>query len=135
MSSIALPTVGFMGLGDQGLPMATAIAEAHHPLHVRARRPGSLDVLSDTAHVRHDDTKDLAAACGIVALCVSADGDVLRLVGDTLLDALSPGSVAVNHGTGTPATPSGSPRGAHDPASTCWAPPSAGDDSRPGHGS
>jgi len=37
------PAVGFIGLGDQGLPMATAIAEAGFPLHAWARRPTSLD--------------------------------------------------------------------------------------------
>lgn len=39
----AQPVVGFIGLGDQGLPMATAIAEAGYPLHVWARHPASLD--------------------------------------------------------------------------------------------
>ncbi len=28
------PVVGFIGLGDQGLPMATAIPEAGYALHV-----------------------------------------------------------------------------------------------------
>jgi 3-hydroxyisobutyrate dehydrogenase-like beta-hydroxyacid dehydrogenase len=37
------PVAGFIGLGDQGLPMAAAIAEAGFPLHARARRPASLD--------------------------------------------------------------------------------------------
>lgn len=31
---IPRPSVGFIGLGDQGLPMATAIAQAGYPLHV-----------------------------------------------------------------------------------------------------
>lgn len=35
----ALPAVGFIGLGDQGLPMAIAIAEAGYPLHEWARHP------------------------------------------------------------------------------------------------
>jgi hypothetical protein len=48
--------------------MATAIAEASYPLHVWARRPGSLDALGNVAHVRHGD---------IVALCVSTDEDVM----------------------------------------------------------
>lgn len=37
------PVIGFIGLRDQGLPMATAIAEAGYELHVWARRPASLD--------------------------------------------------------------------------------------------
>lgn len=34
MSAGAQSVVGFIGLGDQGLPMATAIAEAGFELHV-----------------------------------------------------------------------------------------------------
>lgn len=33
------PAVSFIGLGDQGLPMAVAIAQAGYPLHVWARQP------------------------------------------------------------------------------------------------
>ncbi|NGO68338.1 NAD(P)-dependent oxidoreductase [Streptomyces boncukensis] len=95
------PVVGWIGLGDQGLPMARAVAEAGFPLHAWARRPASLDGLSGVPYVRHDTVQDLAAACDIVALCVGTDGDVLQLAGQ-LLEALRPGSVVVNHGTGLP---------------------------------
>jgi 3-hydroxyisobutyrate dehydrogenase-like beta-hydroxyacid dehydrogenase len=71
-------------------------------LHVWARHPGSLDALGNVAHVRHDDRKDPAASCDIVALCVSTDDDVMQIVTGGLLDGLHPGSVVVDHGTGTP---------------------------------
>ena len=95
------PVVGFIGLGDQGLPMATAIAEAGFPLHVWARRPASLDALGGVPHHRHDTVEEPAAACDIVCLCVGTDDDVLRLA-DRLLEGLRPGAVVVNHGTGLP---------------------------------
>ena len=41
-------TVGFIGLGDQGAPMAQAISDSGFGLHVWARRPQSLDVLART---------------------------------------------------------------------------------------
>lgn len=97
------PAVGFIGLGDQGLPMATAIAGAGFPLHAWARRSTSLDGLRGVPHVRHDTVQDMAAACDIVGLCVSTDEDVLELVTGGLLEGLGPGSVVVNHGTGVPA--------------------------------
>lgn len=97
------PAVGFIGLGDQGLPMATAIADAGFPLHAWARRPTSLDGLRGVPHIRHDTIQDMAAACDIVGLCVSTDEDVLELVAGGLLEGLGPGSVVVNHGTGIPA--------------------------------
>ena len=95
------PVVGFIGLGDQGLPMATAIAEAGFPLHLWARRPASLDALGGVPHHRHDTVQELAAACDIVCLCVGTDDDVLQLA-DRLLEGLRPGAVVVNHGTGLP---------------------------------
>jgi 3-hydroxyisobutyrate dehydrogenase-like beta-hydroxyacid dehydrogenase len=53
-------------------------------------------------HVPHENIQDLAAASDIVALCVSTDEDVVALVAGGLLEGLRPGSVVVNHGTGTP---------------------------------
>lgn len=82
--------------------MAVAIAEAGYELHVWARRPGSLHTLDGVAHVPHADLRKLAAACQVVGLCVSTDDDVRELVVDGLLGGLAPGSIVVNHGTGTP---------------------------------
>lgn len=101
MTSDDRPAVGFIGLGDQGLPMATAIAEAGYQLNVWARRPASLEALGDTPHTAHATLTELAAASDIVALCVSTDEDVLRLAAE-LVPYLRPGSLLVNHGTGTP---------------------------------
>jgi 3-hydroxyisobutyrate dehydrogenase-like beta-hydroxyacid dehydrogenase len=94
--------VGFIGLGDQGLPMAVAIAQAGFPLHVWARRPTSLEGLGTTPATVHATLPELAAACDIVAFCVSTDEDVLELLSDGVLAGLPPGAVVVNHGTGTP---------------------------------
>jgi len=81
--------------------MAKAVAEAGFPLHAWARRPTPLHGLRGVPHVRHNDVKELAAACDIVALCVGTDDDVVQLVAG-LLEGLRPGSVVVNHGTGLP---------------------------------
>jgi 3-hydroxyisobutyrate dehydrogenase-like beta-hydroxyacid dehydrogenase len=97
----AQPVIGFIGLGDQGLPMATAIAEAGYELHVWARQPASMDGLGAAPHVPHDTLAGLGAACDQVALCVSTDAVVLGLAAE-LIPALRPGAVLVNHGTGTP---------------------------------
>src|SRR5690242_19205609 len=94
--------VGFIGLGDQGLPMAVAIAQAGLPLHVWARRPTSLEGLGTTPATVHATLSELAAACDILAFCVGTDEDVLGLLADGVLAGLRPGAVVVNHGTGTP---------------------------------
>ncbi|RCK71198.1 NAD(P)-dependent oxidoreductase [Desertihabitans brevis] len=95
------PVVGFIGLGDQGLPMARAIAEGGFALRVWARRPASLDALGDLPFTAVAAPVDLAAASDIVAVCVGTDDDVLALAGQ-MAPALRPGTVFVNHGTGTP---------------------------------
>ncbi|WP_249998357.1 NAD(P)-dependent oxidoreductase [Actinoplanes sp. M2I2] len=112
------PVVGFIGLGDQGLPMALAIARAGFALHVWARRPASLERLSSASGngpdgparaTVHPTPAALAAACDIIAVCVSTDDDLLSLLGDGiagsggLLAGARPGTIVVNHGTGTPA--------------------------------
>ena len=98
----SLRRIGFIGLGDQGLPMATAIAEAGFELHVWARRPASVEALGDASYISHGSIAELAAAADAVALCVSTDEDVLRIAAGGLLDAMPSGSVLVNHGTGLP---------------------------------
>lgn len=94
--------VGFIGLGDQGLPMAEAIAGAGFPVHAWARRPEVWDDPRLSALTRQDSPGALAAAADILAVCVNTDATVLDLAA-SLLPAMRPGTVFVNHGTGTPA--------------------------------
>lgn len=97
-----LPEIGFIGLGDEGGPMAVAIAEAGYPLHTWARSTASLDVLAGVPYTAHGSPAELGAACDIVGLCVSEDADVRQILDDGLLAGLRPRSVVVNHGTGVP---------------------------------
>jgi 3-hydroxyisobutyrate dehydrogenase-like beta-hydroxyacid dehydrogenase len=95
--------IGFIGLGDQGAPMAQAIAEAGWPLHVWARHPRSLAVLADTPHTKHDRVTDLGRTCDIVGLCMTDDSDVREILEDHgLLASLPASGIVVNHGTGDP---------------------------------
>jgi 3-hydroxyisobutyrate dehydrogenase-like beta-hydroxyacid dehydrogenase len=95
--------VGFIGLGDQGAPMAQAIGDNGFGLHVWARRPQSLDVLAQTRHTVHDSPASLAAAVDILALCLRDDRDIWEVLGTPgVEDALRPGLIVVNHGTGDP---------------------------------
>lgn len=95
--------IGFIGLGDQGGPMARAIGEAGFKLHVWARRPQSLAAVAGVPHTMHETVTALAATCNIVALCLRDDQDVRDLLDPQgMLSALRPGTVVVNHGTGDP---------------------------------
>jgi 3-hydroxyisobutyrate dehydrogenase-like beta-hydroxyacid dehydrogenase len=103
MTSSSLPIAGFIGLGDQGPPMATGIVEAGNPLHVEARRPSSLDGPREQRTSGHPGLATLAAASDITGLCVSTDEGVTGLLNGGLPADARPGTVIVNHGTGTPA--------------------------------
>src|ERR1700722_2762806 len=102
MRSDSPPVVGFIGLGDQGLPMAEAIAEAGFALQAWARRQEVFGDPRPGAFARQATATGLAAAGDLVAVCVSTDEAVLDLA-TTIMPAMRPGAIFVNHGTGTPA--------------------------------
>ncbi|PXA67084.1 NAD(P)-dependent oxidoreductase [Cryobacterium arcticum] len=104
LESTELLHVGWVGLGDQGAPIARAIAEAGYPLHVWARRPQSLSALEGVPYTVHETPAEMAALSDIVGLCLSEDKDNKQImVEGGLLAAMRPGSTLVNHGTGLPA--------------------------------
>jgi 3-hydroxyisobutyrate dehydrogenase-like beta-hydroxyacid dehydrogenase len=104
MSSAPEPRVGFIGLGDQGAPMAQAIAGAGFELHAWARRPQSFDGLAGVAFVHQESPQSLAAIVDILALCLRDDRDIWDVLEQhKLTETLRPGSIVVNHGTGDPA--------------------------------
>jgi 3-hydroxyisobutyrate dehydrogenase-like beta-hydroxyacid dehydrogenase len=103
MTDVSNQRVGFVGLGDQGGPMALAIVEAGFLLHAWPRRPQSCDALGGTAFERHYDLASLARAVDVLAFCLRDDQDIRDLIEQHgLLDALRSGATVVNHGTGDP---------------------------------
>lgn len=95
--------VGFIGLGDQGGPMAEAIGERGFELHVWARRPASLAAVERVPHQVHESVADLAGSVELLALCLRDDADLWDVL-DTqgVLGRIAPGTIIVNHGTGDP---------------------------------
>ncbi|MER6066736.1 NAD(P)-dependent oxidoreductase [Streptomyces sp. NPDC001792] len=97
------PVVGFIGLGDQGAPMAQAIADNGYELRVWARRPESLKVLEGHPHTVAASVAELAAACDVIGLCLRTDEDNVQVATEGgLLANMRRGAVLVNHGTGLP---------------------------------
>ncbi|WP_262028051.1 NAD(P)-dependent oxidoreductase [Microvirga sp. Mcv34] len=95
--------IGFIGLGDQGGPMARAIGESGLKLHVWARRTRSLEAVAGVPHTVHASIKALAEACDIIGLCLRDDRDLWDILDrQGLLKALEPGTIVINHGTGDP---------------------------------
>src|SRR3712207_2701616 len=99
----SIKKVGFIGLGDQGGPMAEAIGGQGFDLHVWARRPASLAAVRAVPHVAHEAVAELARSVELIALCLRDDADIWNLLTDQdLLASAAPGTIIVNHGTGDP---------------------------------
>jgi 3-hydroxyisobutyrate dehydrogenase len=94
-------SIGFVGLGDMGGPIAHRIAAAGFPLAVWSRGVHSLKELGAQPHVAVNSLQELGNGCGIVAICVFSDADVRDVVlgADGLLAAMSRDSILVIHST------------------------------------
>ncbi|MHB1272456.1 MAG: NAD(P)-dependent oxidoreductase [Rhodanobacter sp.] len=95
---------GFIGLGAMGAPMAGHL-KAHGLLTAVANRTHAKAVaLAAEMGVSAPATPaELAGQCDIIALCVTADADVLATV-DALAPHLRPGAIVIDHSTVAPAT-------------------------------
>lgn len=93
-----LPT-GFVGLGAMGAPMARHLHARGLLVAVANRNPAKAEALAAELGVAAPATLgELASRCNVIALCVSADADVLQVVNE-LATAMCPGSVVVDHST------------------------------------
>ena len=96
-------TVGFIGLGSQGGPMARRVVEGGFPLKLWARRTEALESFADTAAQSASSIAALGAACGHVGICVVDDSGVVEVCND-LIPAMKPGSCIAIHSTIHPET-------------------------------
>jgi 3-hydroxyisobutyrate dehydrogenase len=96
-----MATLGWIGLGDIGLPMALRLIGAGHRVVVWGRTPARLKPALDAGAVAATSPADLAAQCEAVLLCVT-DGDAVEEVafGEAgLADGAAQGSLIVDHST------------------------------------
>ena len=98
--------VGFVGLGNQGLPMAQMIERAGWPLTVWARRPETVEPFTGTAAEIAGSLVDLAVQCDVIGVCVRTDDDVREVVlgPGGLRSGVTDGSVVVIHSTVHPSS-------------------------------
>ncbi|NND44228.1 MAG: NAD(P)-dependent oxidoreductase [Xanthomonadales bacterium] len=96
--------VGMIGLGAMGLPMARHLADAGLLRAAWNRSRDKADALAAEAGVATPSTlAELAAACNVVVICVSADGD-LREVVAAMRPGLAAGTTVVDTSTVSPVT-------------------------------
>jgi 3-hydroxyisobutyrate dehydrogenase len=100
---MSMETIGFIGVGSQGGPMAHRIVDAGYPLVVWARRPEVLAAYIDKGAKAANSVGQLGAWCGHVGVCVVNDADVLAIC-DDLIPAMKPGGRIAVHSTILPET-------------------------------
>jgi 3-hydroxyisobutyrate dehydrogenase len=97
-------TIGFIGLGDMGAPMARSIARAGRDLTVYDVRTEATAGFADLGVKVAPSAEHLARSSDIVAFCVQSEKQVIQLVleGGGLLDAMTSGQLLVMHSTVSP---------------------------------
>jgi 3-hydroxyisobutyrate dehydrogenase-like beta-hydroxyacid dehydrogenase len=98
--------VGFIGVGEIGFPMISRLVDAGLVVTFYARRP---EVIARTAALGAMAASSETAAAtdaDVVVVCVLSDDQVREMcLGENgVLASMSPGSVLVNHTTGSPRT-------------------------------
>ncbi|RQH04974.1 NAD(P)-dependent oxidoreductase [Paraburkholderia dinghuensis] len=98
--------VGFIGLGEQGAPIAQRIIAAQYPVTLWARRAQTLAPFAKSGAMLAPDLTALAAASDVVAICLRNDADVCQVLAgpDGLIARMTPGSVVAIHSTIAPHT-------------------------------
>jgi len=95
---------GFIGLGAMGAPMATHLHARGLLVAVANRTHAKAQSLARELGVAAPATlAELAAQCDVIALCVTADADVLAAV-EALAPHLKAGAIVIDHSTDAPAT-------------------------------
>jgi 3-hydroxyisobutyrate dehydrogenase-like beta-hydroxyacid dehydrogenase len=89
--------VGFVGLGNLGLPMARRLSGARQ-LTMAFRRSGPVDELSETVEFV-DTPVELAARSDLLCVCVADEAQLLEVLDDDVLGACKPGSILIVHST------------------------------------
>lgn len=94
---------GFIGLGNQGGPMAHRMLDAGMSLTIWARRPEVCAGYTDKGAVVAASIAELGARCSHVGICVVDDAGVLDVC-DELIPSMRAGSLIAIHSTILPET-------------------------------
>ncbi|MDR6937307.1 NAD(P)-dependent oxidoreductase [Luteibacter sp. 3190] len=93
----------FIGLGAMGAPMAGHLHAKGLLAAVGNRTQARADALAGELGVAAPSLAEIAASCDVIALCVSADADVIGVV-EALASSLKAGAIVIDHSTVAPAT-------------------------------
>lgn len=101
-------TVGFIGLGIMGLPMARNILKGGYPLVAWNRTASKVDEIADAGAERAASSAEVASRATVVVICVRATEDVEQVIfgqpgAPGVVEGVQPGSVVIDMSTISPA--------------------------------
>ena len=98
------PTVGFIGLGIMGKPMALNVLKAGFPLVVHNRSRGPVEELVSAGAEDGGSPKGVAQRAEIILMCLPDSPDVRKVVEgpNGVFEGISPGKVIVDMSTISP---------------------------------
>ena len=92
--------VGFIGIGNMGLPMARNLLRAGHSLTVHNRTPGRAEALAGDGATIASSPSETARDAGVVVTMLSDDPAIRNVVFDHgLLEAMPPGAIHLGMST------------------------------------
>lgn len=96
--SDAQPSLGYIGVGLMGAPMAKRLVEAGYPVHIWGRSPAKLDPLLSAGALKAETAAHVARAAEIVFTCLSDTAAVEAVVfgPDGIAAGAGPGKVLVD---------------------------------------
>lgn len=100
------PTLGFIGLGLMGKPMAAHLLKAGFSLWVHNRSQAAVDELVSQGAQKASSAKEVAEHADIIMTCLPDSPDVEACVmgEDGILAGAKPGLIVIDHSTIKPAT-------------------------------
>ena len=95
------PTIGFIGLGQMGAPIARKLADAGYPLVVWARTPSRLESFVEAGAEAASSPRELVDKAQVVILCVADDAAVeaVLLSNDGIVSGDTSGKLLIDHST------------------------------------
>jgi 3-hydroxyisobutyrate dehydrogenase len=100
-------SVGFIGVGNMGNPMAGNVLKAGFPLTVFDKNPKAMENLVQAGAKAGKSVREVAEASEVVMTCLPASPDVeaLYLESGGLIDLAKPGTILIDLSSVLPSTP------------------------------
>jgi 3-hydroxyisobutyrate dehydrogenase len=100
------PTVGFIGVGNMGWPMAACLVKAGFPTLINdSRREVANNFVQQNGGTAPDTLKQLAAASGVIVTMLPTSVIVERVLGggeDNVFAGMKPGTIVIEMSSGVP---------------------------------